>query len=169
VTDPAAPALQDHYPEDVAHCYGCGRLNPLGLRLRTHWDGEETVARFTPRPEHTAMPGFVYGGLLASLIDCHAMGTAAAASERSEGHDIGDRPAPRFVTASLRVEYLAPTPLGPELEVRARAVEVGVRKVVVQATVSAAGVVTARGEVIAVRMPASMTQTAGTRPDLEET
>ena len=162
MTDPAAPSVQDHYPEDVAHCYGCGRLNPHGLQLKTRWDGDETVARFAPRPEHTAMPGFVYGGLIASLIDCHAMGTAAAASERAQGRGIGDGPAPRFVTASLRIEYLAPTPHGPELEVRARAVEVGVRKVVVHATVTAAGVVTARGEVVAVRMPASMEQPART-------
>ena len=161
MTDPAAPAVQDHYPEDVAHCYGCGRLNPHGLQLKTHWDGEETVARFAPRPEHTAMPGFVYGGLIASLIDCHAMGTAAAASERAQGRAIGAGPAPRFVTAALRVEYLAPTPHGPDLEIRARAVEVGERKVIVHVTVCAAGVVTARGEVVAVRMPASMVRMAG--------
>ncbi len=154
--DDRAPAVQDFYPDDVAHCYGCGRLNPSGLHLRTRGDGEETVARYTPRPEHTAMPGFVYGGLIASLIDCHAMGTAAAAVERAQGRAIGAGPAPRFVTASLRVEYLAPTPHGPELEVRARAVELGPRKVVVHATVSAGGAVTARGEVVAVRMPESM-------------
>jgi acyl-coenzyme A thioesterase PaaI-like protein len=156
VTDDRAPAVQDFYPDDVAHCYGCGRLNRHGLQLKSRREGDETVARFVPRAEHTAIPGFVYGGLIASLIDCHAMGTAAAAAERAEGRDIGDGPAPRFVTASLRVEYLAPTPLGPELEVRARAVEVGARKVKVEATVAAAGVVTARGEVVAVRMPVSM-------------
>ncbi len=156
MTDDRAPAVQDFYPDDVAHCYGCGRLNPLGLHLKTRWDGEETVARFTPRPEHTAIPGFVYGGLIASLIDCHAMGTAAAAVERAQGRAIGEGPAPRFVTASLRVEYLAPTPHGPELEVRARAVEMGPRKVVIHATLSAGGAVTARGEVVAVRMPATM-------------
>jgi acyl-coenzyme A thioesterase PaaI-like protein len=156
VTDDRTAAVQDSYPDDVAHCYGCGRLNPHGLHLKTRWDGEETVARFIPRPEHTAMPGFVYGGLIASLIDCHAMGTAAAAVERAQGRGIGEGPAPRFVTASLHVDYLAPTPHGPELEVRARAVEVGERKVLVRATVAAAGVVTARGEVVAVRMPATM-------------
>ena len=149
-------AVQDFYPDDHAHCYGCGRLNPHGLQLKTRWDGEETVARFTPRPEHIAIPGFVYGGLIASLIDCHAMGTAAAAVERAAGREIGDGPAPRFVTASLKVEYLKPTPLGPELEIRARAVEVGERKVLVQATVSVEGSVTATGEVLAVRMPDSM-------------
>jgi acyl-coenzyme A thioesterase PaaI-like protein len=156
VSDTRSKAIQDFYPDDFAHCYGCGRLNPHGLQLKTRWDGEETVARFTPRPEHIAIPGFVYGGLIASLVDCHAMGTAAAAFERKVGRDIGAGPAPRFVTASLKVEYLKPTPLGPELEVRARAVEVGERKVVVQATVSVGGVVTATGEVVAVRMPDSM-------------
>jgi uncharacterized protein (TIGR00369 family) len=149
-------AVQDFYPDDFAHCYGCGRLNPLGLQLKTRWDGEETVARFTPRAEHVAVPGFVYGGLIASLIDCHAMGTAAAAVERAAGRGIGEAQAPRFVTASLRVEYLRPTPLGPELEVRARAVEVGERKVVVHATLKAGDVVTATGEVVAVRLPESM-------------
>ena len=150
------PAVQDFYPDDFAHCYGCGRLNPHGLQLKTRWDGDETVARFTPRPEHVAIPGFVYGGLIASLIDCHAMGTAAVAMERAAGRAVGDGPAPRFVTASLRVEYLKPTPHGPELEIRARAVEVGERKVVVHASVTAGGSITATGEVVAVRMPRSM-------------
>ncbi len=156
MSDTTTKAIQDFYPDDSAHCYGCGRLNPHGLQLKTRWEGEETVARFTPRPEHMAFPGFVYGGLIASLVDCHAMGTAAAAVERKAGREIGDAPAPRFVTASLKVEYLKPTPHGSELEVRARAVEVGERKVVVHATVSAAGKVTATGEVVAVRMPDSM-------------
>ncbi len=154
----ASKAIQDFYPDDFAHCYGCGRLNPLGLQLKTRWEGEDAVARFTPRPEHVAVPGFVYGGLIASLVDCHAMGTAAAAVERAAGRGIGAGPAPRFVTASLKVEYVRPTPLGPELEVRSRAVEVGERKVVVHATVSASGHVTATGEVIAVRMPEAMKQ-----------
>ena len=156
MSEPSSGAVQDFYPDDHAHCYGCGRLNPHGLQLKTRWDGDETVARFTPRPEHIAIPGFVYGGLIASLVDCHAMGTAAAALERAEGREIGDGAAPRFVTASLEVEYLKPTPLGPELVIRARAVEVGARKVRVQVTVSASGIVTATGEVVAVRMPESM-------------
>ena len=156
MSEPTHKAVQDFYPDDFAHCYGCGRLNQHGLQIKTRWEGEETVARFTPRPEHVAIPGFVYGGLIASLVDCHAMGTAAAAVERKAGREIGDGPAPRFVTASLKVEYLKPTPHGPELEIRARAAEVGERKVVVHVTVSAAGRVTATGEVVAVRMPDSM-------------
>ena len=151
-----AGAVQDFYPDDYAHCYGCGRLNSEGLHVRTMWEGDGTAARFTPRPEHVAFPGFVYGGLIASLIDCHAIGTAAAFVERAEGRSIGDAPSPRFVTASLKVDYLKPTPHGIELELRARATEVGSRKVTVDVEVRAAGIVTARGTVIAVLMPATM-------------
>ena len=153
-----SPAVQDYYPEDFAYCYGCGRLNVHGHRIKTRWDGEETVARFTPEPHHIAVPGFVYGGLIASLIDCHAMGTAAAAVERAAGRDIGQAPAPRFVTGALRVDYVAPTPLGPELELRARVREAVGRKVVVDVTLLVGGAVTARGEVVAVRLPETMAQ-----------
>lgn len=149
-------AVQDFYPDDFAHCYGCGRLNTNGLHVRSVWEGDETVSRFTPRPEHMAMPGFVYGGLIASLVDCHAMGTAAGAALKAEGKSIGEAPSPRFVTASLKVEYLKPTPLGPELEIRARVQERSDRKAVIVATVTVKGVVTARGDVIAVAMPDSM-------------
>jgi acyl-coenzyme A thioesterase PaaI-like protein len=152
----ARRAIQDLYPEDFAHCYGCGRSNPLGHRLKSYVEGEETVARFAPGPDQVSVPGFAYGGLIASLIDCHAMATAAAAAEIAAGRAIGDGPAPRYVTALLRVEYLAPTPLGPELELRSRMRERSERKAVVEVTLSAAGQVTARGEVVAVRMPASM-------------
>lgn len=148
--------VQDHYPADFAHCYGCGRLNPAGHRIKSAADGDEIVARFTPRPEHVAVPGFVYGGLIASLVDCHGIGTAAAAVERAAGRGIGEGPAPRFVTASLHVDYLKPTPLGPELELRARAREIGARKVIVEVSVAAAGVITARGQVVAVRLPDTM-------------
>jgi acyl-coenzyme A thioesterase PaaI-like protein len=149
-------AVQDHYPEDVAHCFGCGRLNERGYRLKTFVEREETVTRFTPAPHHMALPGFVYGGLIASLIDCHAMATAAVAAVRAAGGEIGAGEVLRFVTASLRVTYLKPTPLGPALEIRSRIPAMSDRKAAVELTVSAAGEVTARGEVLAVRMPATM-------------
>jgi len=154
------PAVQDHYPEDVAHCFGCGRLNPAGHQLKSRLEGEEMVARYTPRPEHTALPGFVYGGLIASLIDCHAMATAAAAAERAAGRGVGEGVSPRYVTASLLVNYHRPTPLGPELELRGRVKERSDRKAVVEVFLSVGGVETARGEVVAVRMPESMAQSS---------
>lgn len=149
-------AFQDYYPDDLSYCYGCGRLNEKGLQLKSFWDGDETVATFTPRPEHMAIPGYVYGGLIASLIDCHGTGSAAAAAYRAAGREMGTEPAFRFVTASLKVQYLRPTPLGVPLEVRGRIEEVKGRKVVISATVSANGDVCASGEVVAVQMPEHM-------------
>jgi acyl-coenzyme A thioesterase PaaI-like protein len=161
MSDPVSTAIQDHYPDDVAHCYGCGGLNPDGHQLKSRWDGDETVARYTPRARHTAIPGYVYGGLIASLIDCHGTGTGALVAARAEGWDPGPKmprgaKARRYVTASLRVDYLKPTPLGPELEIRGRVTETSAKKVVMEATVTAAGEVTARGTVVAVRMPEQM-------------
>jgi acyl-coenzyme A thioesterase PaaI-like protein len=69
---------------------------------------------------------------------------------------------PRFVTASLHVDYLRPTPLGP-LEIRARVREIKDRKVVVTATLSARGEVCARGEVVAVRVPEKLESEARSR------
>ena len=146
-------ALQDHYPDDFAWCYGCGRLNAHGLHIRSRWEGDETVCTFVPRPEHTAIPGYVYGGLIASLIDCHSTGTAAAAAQRARGGTPETAEMPRFVTGSLHVEYLRPTPLGPALEIRGVIKEIKGRKVVVSSTLSAGGVACARGEVVAVEIP----------------
>jgi acyl-coenzyme A thioesterase PaaI-like protein len=150
------PAFQDFYPDDLSRCYGCGRLNPHGLHIESRWDGDESVATFEPRPWHTAVPGYVYGGLLASLVDCHATGTASAAAYRAAGRAMGTEPPLRFVTASLHVDYVRPTPLGVVLDIRGRVDSVGDRKVEVSVTISAGGRICARGRVVAVRMPEGM-------------
>lgn len=146
-------AIQDFYAAELSHCYGCGRLNADGLQLKSYWDGEETVAIFHPQPYHTAIPGYVYGGLLASIIDCHGTGTAAAAAYRAEQRDLGTEPPIRFLTASLHVDYRRPTPLDVPLQLTGRVTEYSPTKVVVAVTVTAEGVVTVRGEVVAVRLP----------------
>lgn len=148
-------AFQDYYPDKWSYCYGCGRLNEHGHQIKSYWDDEknETVATFHPKPYHTALPGYVYGGLIASLIDCHGTGSAAAAAYRDEGRAMDTDPPRRFVTASLHVDYLKPTPLGVPLHLRGKIEEVKGRKVIVNITLSAEDVVTARGQVIAVQVP----------------
>lgn len=148
--------LQDLYPDDFSHCYGCGRLNANGLHVKSEWRGEECIARFVPAPYHMALPGFVYGGLIASLADCHAMATAAGALMAAAGATPGSDETPRCVTASLHVDYLRPTPLGPELVLRAHAVDVGPRKVTVAMTIHVGEAETARAQIVAVRAPATM-------------
>ena len=66
------------------------------------------------------------------------------------------QPPLRFVTASLHVDYLKPTPLGVPLELRGRATEIKGRKVVVAIELMARDEVCARGEVVAVMIPEHM-------------
>jgi acyl-coenzyme A thioesterase PaaI-like protein len=145
--------FQDYYPEHLSHCYGCGNLNEHGYRIKTFWEGDQSVTRFSPKYFHMAVPGFVYGGLLASLIDCHSTGTAAAAMYRAEKREMDSLPSFRFVTGSLQVSYLKPTPLGPELEIRGWVQEIKGRKVNIESTLFVDDMATARGEVIAIQMP----------------
>lgn len=146
-------AFQDYYEESTSHCYGCGRLNETGLQIKSYWDGDEAVCVFQPRPYHTAIPGYVYGGLIASLIDCHSTGTAAAAAYRAAGREMDSQPPFRFVTASLHVDYLRPTPIEGTLTIRAQVKEIKGRKITIQATLFANGQACAKGEVVAVQMP----------------
>ena len=160
-------ALQDLYPDDFSHCYGCGRLNTNGLHVKSEWVDDEAIARFRPAAYHMALPGFVYGGLIASLADCHAMATAAAASMVATGAIPGRDQTPRFVTASLNVDFRRPTPLGAELLLRARPIETGERKVVVSVSVLADGIECATSRVVAVRAPATMVDRRETPPSGE--
>ena len=146
-------AFQDYYPDLMSHCYGCGRLNQHGLQIKSYWDGEEAVCVFEPKPYHIAIPGYVYGGLIASLIDCHGTGTAAAAAYRAQGRAMDSEPALRFLTASLHVDYIRPTPLSVPLQVRATVEEVKGRKITVRESLFAEGQECARGQVIAVQVP----------------
>ena len=149
----AQKGIQDYYPDDYAICYGCGRLNNQGHQIKSYWDGDETVCRYQPEPFHTGAQNFVYGGLVASLIDCHAAGTAAAALHREEGKELGAEPLSRFVTASLHVDYLAPVRIDQEILMRATIDEIKGRKVVVSIDLFSKDTLCAKGKVVAVQIP----------------
>ena len=146
-------AFQDYYPDDYAHCFGCGRLNEQGLKIKSYWEGNESVCHFRPNDYYTGgMKTILYGGIIASLIDCHGAGTAAAAKARESGIQVKPGTMPRFVTAALKVDYLAPTPVGVELELRSIVKEIKGRKVTVAVTVSAAASICAKGEGVFVQL-----------------
>ncbi len=150
-------AVQDFYPEDFSWCYGCGRLNSAGHHFQTRWSGEETITEYQPQPEHMAIPGFVYGGLIASLMDCHSTGSASLAFYRRDGYELGDAESvPRCVTASLKVDYLKPTPLGLLLKAVGHIQEVGRKKVVLHSELWARDQLCARAEAVLVLAPDSM-------------
>ncbi|MCD5323243.1 MULTISPECIES: PaaI family thioesterase [Pontibacillus] len=152
-------AIQDCYPDDFSWCYGCGRLNELGHQFRTGWNGDQTVTIYTPKAEHTAIPGFVYGGLIASLIDCHGTGSASLALHRKNGHEPGDgEEAPRFVTASLQVNFQKPTPQGQPLKAMGTIEEIHPKKFAIHVEVFSGDVCCATGKVVAAKMPESFGQ-----------
>lgn len=148
--------IQDEYADEFSWCFGCGRLNKDGNHLRTGWDGENTVSYYEPKESEIGIPGFLYGGLLASLIDCHGTGSSALALHRKNGYEpgSGEEP-PRFVTASLNVNFLKPTPHGIELKLVGKVTEIHPKRFEVAVDVLADGEVCATGEVVSVVMPTS--------------
>ncbi|HET8724182.1 MAG TPA: PaaI family thioesterase [Anaeromyxobacteraceae bacterium] len=148
-----ARSIQERIPHN--HCWGCGTLNPRGLRIQSFVEGDETVCTFQPSPDHMAGPTTVlYGGIIAAVIDCHSVCTAIADAYRAAGQELGSAPHRWCVTGALRIDYLAPTPIDRPVELRARIREAKGRKRVVECTVRSGGVETARAEVIAVEVPA---------------
>jgi len=149
-------AIQDIYPDDIAWCYGCGRLNDDGHHLRTGWHGDKTITIYTPESKYMGIPGFIYGGLIASLIDCHGTGSAALALHRKNGHEIGDgAEPPRFVTANLHVDFLKPTPQHVPLKAIGTVEEIHPKKWKVETEVYAQDTLCARGTVVLVVMPST--------------
>lgn len=144
--------IQNFYPEDASICFGCGRNNAHGLHIQTFWDGSESVARFTPQPYHTGWPGFVYGGLLASLIDCHSIGTSIAAMYQAEDRAPGSEPMIQCVTGTLHVVYLHPTPITAQLVLRSHVQTLTPRKAIIETVLYADEQACVRAEVTAVRL-----------------
>lgn len=121
MSDPI-PSLQERYFPDMA-CFGCGPANDKGLQLRSHDRGDGVVtALFTPWPEHDNGLGFLNGGIIATVLDCHS-----AAAVVHEAHTRGWPPLPGaalpYVTAGLEVSYLRPAPLTETVELYAEVAE----------------------------------------------
>jgi acyl-coenzyme A thioesterase PaaI-like protein len=146
-------AFQDQYLGARADCWGCGRNNEHGLHIKSYWEGDEAVAHFLPEEHFTGHKGVLNGGIIATLMDCHCMGLAMAHAHKQEGREIGSQPLITYVTASLKVDYLKPTPLtGKPVELRARVESTEGRKTHMTCRLLAEGVETARGEVLGVRI-----------------
>ncbi len=132
-------SLQERYAPD-GRCFGCGPRNELGLRIRSFEAGDgSVVAEWQPRPEHEAFEGFVNGGILGTLIDCHSNWTAIAAM-------LAARPAeaaPSTVTADLAIRYRRPTPSDRPIRLVSRVVALETDRATVETSVESGGQVTA--------------------------
>lgn len=57
-------------------CFGCGKDNPCGLKLKFEWDGKQVRAEFTPNKFHQGWAGIIHGGVITTVLD-EAMGYVA--------------------------------------------------------------------------------------------
>lgn len=142
--------FQDFMPGNV--CFGCGRDNHDGLQISSYWDGEEAVCTWHSQEKYQGWKNILNGGILASLIDCHCMGTAMAAAYRAEGRRLDSMPEYRYATGTMTVKYLAPTPNDKAVELRASVSEMKERKVTLKCIVQSEGVITVEAEVIAIKV-----------------
>lgn len=107
------PAIQDTLFPDLT-CFGCGPANPKGMQLKSHWEGDgpdgRAVATFTPWPEHDNGIGYLNGGIIATLLDCHSGATALQVASLHGWEPLGGALL-AYVTAGIDVRYLRPAPL----------------------------------------------------------
>ena len=114
-------SIQERLYPDLP-CFGCGHGNPKGLQLRSYPADGVVVAHFTPWPEHDNGLGYLNGGIISTVLDCHS-----AAAVTLEAAHRGWPPLPGaalpYVTARLDVRYLRPSPLHEAVELRATVTE----------------------------------------------
>lgn len=142
--------FQDHMPGNV--CFGCGRNNHQGLKIRSYWEGDESVCVWESQEKYQGWKGILNGGILATLIDCHTMCTAMAATYQAENRSMESEPIYRYATGTISVKYLKPTSNTKPIELRARIKEIKGRKVVMSCIAKSDGEITAEAEVIAIRV-----------------
>lgn len=145
-------AFQDYW--DHNDCWGCGAHNKEGLRIKSHWDGEEAVCIWTPGEHHKAGPGgYLNGGIIGVLIDCHCVCTAIADCYRAEGRGLDTEPFHWCVTASMNIDYKKPVPISTPVKLLANVASRKGRKIKVCCELYSGEDLCARGQVLSVKVP----------------
>ncbi|NJL14845.1 MAG: PaaI family thioesterase [Microscillaceae bacterium] len=143
--------IQDYMPQNT--CFGCGVLNPEGLHIKSYWENDACVCDISRLDaKYQGFKGLLNGGILATLIDCHAMGTALSHAYHLENRPYGSLPLYMYATGSLQIRYLKPTPIDAPLRLLNRVQLVKDRKTVVISQIWAGAIQTAEAEVIAIRV-----------------
>jgi len=93
-----SPKIQFDTSKGWDMCFGCGKKNPIGLKLKVEWDGKVARAEFTPNELNQGWWGFVHGGILTTLLD-ELMGYAGIFNGYC------------CVTAKLQARFILPAPI----------------------------------------------------------
>lgn len=153
-------SIQSTYGERFQYCWGCGPKNEEGLHLKSYPsdDGETCIATVVPDKMYTGgVPHNLFGGMIATLFDCHGTASAAWFAHRNKGLELrSDTVIGRFITAHLEVDFKKPVPMGEEIKLTSRAEEIGERKVIVAMEMEAAGEVRVAAKMVAVAVKDTM-------------
>ena len=114
-------SLQETYFPDLT-CFGCGPANERGLQLRSFAGPAEAVtAMFRPQPHHDNGLGYLNGGIITTVLDCH--GAAAVTHRAHQQGWLTEGVALPYVTAGVEVRFRRPTPLDAALELSAELID----------------------------------------------
>jgi len=144
-------SIQDYMVGNV--CFGCGKDNHDGLQIDSYWqENDEIICIWHSQTKYQGWKGILNGGILASLIDCHCMGTAMAAVYKTENRLLNSHPIYRYATGTLSIRYMRPTPNDKAIELRAKVLEIKGEKVTIHCDVWVEGNKTAEANVIAIKV-----------------
>ena len=132
-------------------CFGCGNNTKGGLHIKSYWIDEVAECIWTPSNIHQGWKGIMNGGIIATVIDCHAMGTSMAYAYKHEKRQLGSSPEYKYATGSMKIKYLKPTP-NDTIKLNARILSYSEKKVHISCEVISRGTVTAVGEVVSFRV-----------------
>ncbi len=137
----------------MKQCFGCGCENEHGLKIKSYWQGDNSVCTWEAKPYYTGgKPGIVYGGMLASLIDCHSVNTTISHAYKIENRSPGSDPVLIYLTAQLNISYKKPTAIEKEIVLKAKVTRVEGKKTWVECTVSSDNQICVEGKVLAIRV-----------------
>ena len=111
LTKKTSNIFQDYMPGNI--CFGCGKNTKNGLHIKSYWSGKEAECKWIPKDNHQGWSGIMNGGIIATIIDCHCMGTAMAYAYKKENRSLGSEPEYRYATGTIKIKYLSPTPNKP--------------------------------------------------------
>ena len=146
-------ALQDLWPQNT--CYGCGPSNNDGMHLKSYWSADQKYisAVYTCAAKYNAgYPGVMFGGTVASLIDCQSIWTAIAFAHKAEHRPIESTSGILFVTKQITVKYITGTPLEEPIYLKSWIEGNIKREVTVICELGTKDKLTATGKTIAVRI-----------------
>jgi uncharacterized protein (TIGR00369 family) len=122
-------------PNPENKCFGCGGANPRGMQLTFDQDHAKNriQGNFRLGPEYQGGPGFIHGGIIATVLD-EVMGKVCRFRNA------------RAVTAELSIEYLKPVPVDADLQIEGHEIAMNGRDIHIAGEIrNQAGQLLARG------------------------